>query len=229
MRRLPNGMIAIIAGSIPGPKLLDIEVTNNFPLLALESKSFLLQPEHSAEDLSGYDHVSVPPDLRLHVSGPHDHLFFNAEPVWDFVDSVSAGVFHYFSFIGLPRHRVPPLVEEGETKTWHQGALIDPFPDAECNKMTRVFVDCFLHHLPINTEDLEKAPHAMSGMRLARDRNGPLFGPFAFSGFQRRTTPRDVPFTIRMGYVEMEDSNAVYLYTPLEVFQRRPRSRSSNP
>lgn len=216
-------MIAIIAGSVPGPKLLDIEIANTFPLLRLEEVSYLVRPNHPRKELRGCDHVSVPPDLRLHVSGPQDRLFFNTEPVWNFVDGSGPGVFHYFSFVGLPRHRVPLLVEDGRTRKWDQVVLLDPLPDHQCNESTRVFIDLFLHHLPVDPGGIERAPFCMPGMRLARDCTGPLFGPHAFSGLQRRGTPNDIPFTIRMGYVEMEDNDAVYLYTPLEILP--PNSR----
>jgi len=130
MPRLPNGMIAILGNqTVPGPKLLDIEITNTFPLIKLERQSRLLRPNQPPEDIGAFDHVTIPPDLRLHLSSPKEHLFFNAEPVWSFLENPSTKPFHYFTFIGLPFAKTQPLVKPNETKTWHQAMLVLPFPD----------------------------------------------------------------------------------------------------
>ena len=62
-------------------------------------------------------------------------------------------------------------------------------------------------------------------MRLAADRSGSLFGPFAFEAIQRRNKPpyRGLAFTIRFGYVNMQDNCSTYTYSPLNIHQRRGR------
>src|SRR3712207_3844826 len=103
MPKIKNGMIVFLKDQVfPGPKLLDIEITNTFPLIALSEKTYLQYSLNQSETLTGYDHIAIPPDFRLHISGPNDHLFFNAEPVWDFLDGDALTPFHYFTVVGLP-------------------------------------------------------------------------------------------------------------------------------
>ena len=71
---------------IPGPKLLDVEVTNTFPIISLTNETYLLDSSQEKELLMGYDHIAIPPDFRLHISGPKEHLFFDATPIWNLLN-----------------------------------------------------------------------------------------------------------------------------------------------
>lgn len=225
MPRLQNGMIAFLRDQVlPGPKMLDVEVTNTFPLIALTRKTSLICSNQEPHVLERYDHISIPPDFRLHISGPEDRIFFDANPVWNFLDTEAALPFHYFTIVGLPAYSALPLVEPGQTRTWHQAEIIAPFKDSLFNDATRLFIDFFLHHLPVNPEIILKAPFAKTGMRLAADNSGATLGPYDFSDIQRRKhAEKDISFTIRFGFVNMEDNAEMYVYTPLNIFQRRSR------
>jgi len=223
LQKLKNGMIAVIDGEISSKskKYLDIEITNFAPLIGLPERAFLVKPDTSSEDIGRFDHFSIPSDLRMHLTGDHGHIFFNAQPLRDLRDRTVMGSVRAFTFIGVPVG-IAPLLYGEKTRVWNQVIFLSPFPDAQFNpSTTRIFLDFFLH----NTIELDftLAPFVMENMRLAYDRSGCTLGPFLYSDLQRRqaASPNDLMFTIRFGYVEMEPDDAVYLYTPLDIYERR--------
>jgi hypothetical protein len=210
--------------AFPAPKMLDIEITNTFPLIALGDSAFLLRPNTTPENISAYDHVAIPPDLRVHLSGP-DHIFFNAEPLWAVQNPSQPPLAYCFTFVGLPYSLAVPIVKPGETKTWYEAMIISPFHDRQFNSATRLFIDFFVHRLPIDNQNIQSLPTSMPNMRFVGDQSGYILGPFDFDGLQRREKLHSgqLAFSIRFGYVEMENNNSTYLYTPLNIFQRRPK------
>ncbi len=211
--------------TIPGPKLLDIEITNTFPLVALTQETHLICPGQDLEILKGYDHIAIPPDFRLHISGPTNHIFFDAACIWNMLEGDSKEPLHYFTIIGLPSNHAKPVIDIGQTRKWYQCIIISPFKDKEFNSSTRLFVDFFLHHTPLEPEIIYKAPLVMQGMRLANDRSGSLLGPYSFASFQRKKTDKDIALTMRFGFVDIENKGdeIMCIYTPLDIFQKRPR------
>ena len=225
MPRLQNGMIVFMRDQIiPGPKLLDIEVTNTFPLIALTKETYLIHPTQHVKVLRGYGHIAIPPDFRLHISGTSDHIFFDITPFRNMLENGSATPFHYFTVIGLPSRITQQLIEPGKTRKWLQAQIISPFKDGEFNPSTRLFIDFFLHSLPMNLETITNSPFVMEGLRLATDRHGSVLGPYSFTSLQRRKQPEiDLVFSIRFGFANIEDNESMYIYTPFEIFERRPR------
>lgn len=223
MARLKNGMITIVGNqTVPGPKLLDVEITNSFPLISLGSSAILFCQGSEGEDISQYDHLTMPSDLRLHLSGKKERIFFDVSQIWEKVDRNISFFTHYFTFVGLPYHRVPPMVQEGKMKSWYQGMIIAPSHDREFNASTRFFLDFFLHTSNIDLDTMVNYPFATDNMRLAADRSGVVIGPYSFDALQRKIKPvRQVYFSFRMGYAELDDSETSYVYTPLKVFSRR--------
>ncbi len=229
MAKLPNGMIAFFKDqNFPSPKMLDIEVTNTFPMIALSAKTHLISSNKPPEIIEEFNHLSIPPDFRLHLSGKKEHLFFDANPVWDFLEKNSNQPFHYFTVLGLPAKHTTPVGTPGQTRRWYGTAMIFPFKDKLFNDKTRLFADFFLHHLPLDIKTVHSAPFVGDGMRLASDHNGPTLGPYDFSNLQRRKpSDKKISFTIRFGFANIENNNEeMYIYTPLRIFQRRPRLAS---
>lgn len=222
--KLKNGMIAIIGNqTLPGPKLLDIEITNTFPIINLKPRAFLINNAHISEDVSEYNHLSIPPDLRLHLTSATHHLFFDANSIWDFIEKNNFGFFHYFTFIGLPFKKASPLVKDGETKTWSKSELVFPSQDKDFNQDTRTFIDFFVHNLSSDIKRKEMPPFIFNNMRPAAS-EGNVIGPYLFEDLQRKNVKfKDVAFSMRLGYINMNNwtDEAVYLYTPLTVFKKR--------
>ncbi len=123
-KKLKNGMIAIIDGYISNKskKWLDIEITNYFPMIALPDKSFLISPD-GKEDISNYDHLSIPGDLRLHLSSKENHIFFDASVAWALQDGEGDEPLHFFSYIDLPTEQAPFLIGLKKRK-WNEVVLL---------------------------------------------------------------------------------------------------------
>jgi len=223
MPRMKNGLIAFMRDQVvPGPKLLSIEVTNTFPLIALTPETHLIRADQQSEILKGYCHLSIPADLRLHITGPDDRVFFDVTPVWEALEKENSPPLHYFTLIGPPARIDQPLVRPGERRVWNQAALFSPFQDNPFNPSTRLFIDFFLQRENSNLEGVVNYPFAMSGMRLGEDRHGSVIGPYPFSEIQRKTRPKsDIGFVIRFGFAEIDNNDAMYIYTPLKVYEKR--------
>lgn len=215
-----NGMIAIIDGTVSSTskKWLDIEITNRWPVFSIGRQGTLLRPGEEPIDLVGYDHLSVPPDLRLHISGRKPRIMFNAEPAWAVREGVSPFL-HWFSCIGKTIAMADSLTG-GKKREWHQAALFSPFPDLQfVPTRDRAVLDFFLHRLDASFDAISP-PLAIQGMRLAYDRSACTIGPFPLGGLYRKTK-LDLPlgFTLRMGFIAMEPGHGVCVYVPLAVRQ----------
>ena len=215
-------MIAITDGTISptSRKWLDIEVTNRWPLITLGEKSRLLRADGSSEDLSGFDHLSIPPDLRLHLSGPADQIMFDAAPAWVAASGRSPAPFHWFTFIGKTIERAD-FLSGGKRRVWNGCVLISPFTDERFDPTrTRVFVDFFLHSVQFS--NAEHAPMCLPGMRAAHDRQGCTLGPFLLGEIQRRAeSSPSVLCTLRFGFVELDNRSGTFLYVPLSIHSQR--------
>jgi hypothetical protein len=199
--RIDNGIIGFIMGDLPGAqKLLALLVTNTFPIIPLGKNPILLHTDGTFELLTGFEHTSIPPDLRLHMSSNDEHLFFDISELRPSIEQETPlGVCHLFTHIALPFGRTEPLVPPGERRRWFQAALISPARDEQFAFATRLFVDFFIHSLNADTRAVVEREFTHPGMRLAADNSGPILGPFEFGAIQRRAMPvrRDLAFTIR--------------------------------
>jgi hypothetical protein len=220
--KLRNGMIAFIDGSISdtSKKWLDIEITNTFPLIALP-KTLLVFPCGTTEEVEEYNHVSIPADIRVHLSGPKGKIFFNATQAWAMKNGQATEPLRLFTFANLPIQSAPYLIGE-QTRTWNGGVLISPKQDVRFDPATtRMFIDFFIHKNPVD-KTITNAPFAHENMRLAYDNSGPLLGPFSFEGLQRKyPTEPDLLFTIRFGFAELEPKETAFLFVPFKIYERR--------
>lgn len=226
--KLKNGMIAFIDGTISNTskKWLDIEITNTFPLIALPKTSIVLPNENSEEiDNFKYDHISIPADLRTHLSGKKGKVFFDATEAWAIKVGQAAGPLRLFTFVNLPIHDSPYL-SGGQTRSWNQAILISPKLDGKFSATkTRMFIDFFIHKNP-DDDTITNAPFVHKDMRLAYDNSGPLLGPFSFEGLQRKhDTEPGLLFTIRFGFAELEPSDTAFLFVPFEIFEKRENKK----
>ena len=189
-------------------------------MIALEDKSYLIV-ENQKRDISGFQHLSIPSDLCIHltkrVSGDQqaEYVFFDSPQLQSIITDTDLTVRLLFTYVSPPINFTPQF--QG---SWYQAAVLSPLPDSlfDLNK-TRVFIDFFVH-----TEDesmnLPTVPFASEGMRLAYDRTGCIFGPFLFDGLQRKPQVKsDLLFSVRYGYVEMpiEQNCFVYIQYPIRA------------
>lgn len=205
---------------LPGFKLLDIEITNSYPLIALTPRTNLICSERRYL-INNYNHLTIPPDFRLHLTSLCNRVFFDIASLQDFLYGKGTSLFHYFTVVGLPSSRALPLIPPEKTRTWHGAMIISPFKDEKFNSSTRLFIDFFLHYLPMNFNTVYRAPFAAPNMRLAFDRHGAIIGPHSFADMQRRKKPeQDVFFTMRFGFVEFPNDEEMYIFTPLKFFKK---------
>jgi hypothetical protein len=71
---MANGTISLIAPD-PGGWAFDLKITSSFPMITLSGRTLLMRDD-ALEDVSRYQHLSLPPDLRVHLSACRDdHLW----------------------------------------------------------------------------------------------------------------------------------------------------------
>jgi hypothetical protein len=232
MSRLEDGTVGFIHGDLPvAHKLLAIDVRQAFPMISLGKGPILIHPDWSQEEIQKADHLSVPPDLRLHITSHTTHIMFDVSPIWSMLNTLSlVPVTHFFTFVGVPFAHTKPLVRPGGRKVWNEAVLIFPIADKEFSANTRFGIEFFIHSTGSFHDHVVALPFTISSMnmRLASDRTGPVFGPYWFGAIQRRGSPprQDIMFSIRMCYAAPVDNRPVtFTYTPLAEFARRPRRR----
>lgn len=219
MRALKNGIITILADD---RKAIDIKITNAFPMISLEPIVWLITPSGDKRELRGFQHFSIPPDLRIHFTKSKkgtlqaEHIFFGVPEIKMLVGCAFKSSRLLFTYIGCPIQYCKEL-----SGTWEGGAIIvSPFPDSNYDvNVTRVFVDFFVHYEPDITP-IVNAPLVMKDMRLAYDRRGCVVGPFVYQSIQRRKKVQDSFLSsIRYGYINMAIDQSCYLYVPYEIRQ----------
>ena len=216
---MKNGIIGIL---LEDRKAIDLKVTNSFPMVALQPKASLVVQDKETIDISGFQHLSIPSDLSIHLtrrdkgSERPEYVFFDAPKLQSLLEMELPSPQRLFTFVGAPVHLNPQL--QG---VWQQAAILSPLTDADYDaSRTRAFIDFFVHQDP-KVDVLVNQNFATQGMRLAYDRTGCIFGPYAFDGLQRN--PRVTSpwlFSIRYGYAEMPVGQDCYVYIPYEIRKR---------
>lgn len=215
--RLQNGTIMILGADDQniGRKVFDLKVTQTFPIISIDNDSILITKDLKEIPISGYDHLSIPPDLNLHLtnhSGLERHLNFQT----DFVDHggglLKKDFLHIFTWMSKPisLYREPH-------GTWHQAQMIFPPKDNLFTVNTSIFADFFVHNEP-NKTAVSDYPLFNETMRLVGDNSGYIIGPYDFEQLIRgehRFVPK-FSFSVRFGYYEnLIGSSRIYI--PLEL------------
>ncbi|MFH1001381.1 MAG: hypothetical protein V1783_11150 [Bacteroidota bacterium] len=218
--RLKNGTIMILGADDRdiGKKVFDLKVMQTFPIISIDSDNSILSTKNFRGTLiNGYNHLSIPPDLNLHLTknnGLYRHLNFKT----DFVDFDSGllkeNFLHLFTWMSKPIsiYREPH-------GTWNQAQIIFPPKDKLFTTDTGIFVDFFVHNAP---DKMAVCNHYLfdKTMRLVGDNSGYIIGPYSFEQLIRgshRFTPK-FSFSLRFGYYENLTSFSK-IYIPLELKQ----------
>lgn len=225
MDKLPSGIIPFMRdGQFPGISWIEMLIIDTFPIFSLGQTTFLTCSGVTKEKLTGFDHLSIPADLRLHLTSQKEHIIFDNTPTLGLLDSQEPAIVQLFSIIGQTFSKAEFFPTPAKTKTYGPSVIISPFKDDECTPLTRFCLDFFIHSVSTGQDQILKIPFGLN-VRPASDQHGPLFGPYAFSDLQRRTpTARGLAFTMRMGYVEFGDElDCTYVHSPLRIYERRPK------
>ena len=123
-----------------GRKVFDLKIMQTFPIISIDNDNSILVTKNLEEmPISGYDHLSIPPDLNLHLTshgGLERHLKFKT----DFVDYntglLKNNFLHLFTWLSKPisLYREPH-------GTWNQAQMIFPPKDDLFTTNTGIFVD----------------------------------------------------------------------------------------
>jgi hypothetical protein len=216
--RLKNGTIMILGADDKdvGRKVFDLKVMQTFPIISVDDNdSTLITKDFKETPINGYDHLSIPPDLNLHLTknnGLDRHLNFKTDLV-DFDSGLLRNNFlHLFTWMSKP---ISTYHEPHGT--WYQAQMIFPPKDKLFTTSTSIFVDFFVHNFP---DKKMVNDHALfdKTMRLVGDNSGYIIGPYDFEQLVRgshRFTPK-FSFSARFGYYENStDSSKIYI--PLEL------------
>jgi len=70
MKKSDSGIIAILAsyGTLEMRKVLDLKITSGFPTVTIPQNFKIRIPQHKLE-IEGYQHITIPPDLKVHITG----------------------------------------------------------------------------------------------------------------------------------------------------------------
>lgn len=70
MKKSDSGIIAILAnyGTPEMRKVLDLKITSGFPTVTIPKNFKIRIPQHKLE-IEGYQHITIPPDLKVHITG----------------------------------------------------------------------------------------------------------------------------------------------------------------
>lgn len=198
-------------------------------MISLGKNPILIHADGSFENIEQANHLSLPPDLRLHITSHNYHIRFDVSSIWDMLNNLSLiPATHLFTFIDVPFAQTKPLVSR--RKVWQQAVLIAPIPDKDFSSDTRMCIEFFIHSTEFKQKDIEVLPFTIPKMNLraAPDPTGAIFGPYWFGELQRRDcNPRlDLMYSIRMCYAAPQDSRPVsFTFVPLPEFDRRPRTK----
>jgi hypothetical protein len=187
-----------------------------FPIISIDdNNSFLVTSDLNKTSISGYDHLSIPPDLNLHLtknSGLDRHLNFKT----DFVDFDSGllkdNFLHLFTWMSKPI----PVYHEPHG-TWNQAQIIFPPKDQFFTVNTSIFVDFFVQNF-FHETTVKTYPLFDKTMRLVGDNSGYIIGPYDFEQLIRGThrfTPK-FSFSARFGYYE-NPTGSSKIYIPIEM------------
>ena len=212
---MKNGTITFLCDAPElSRQVIDVKITDSLPLIALPSTVRLIGPDGRWEELSGYQHLSIPGDLRVHLTprqgvGLHYRFLDNILDQREVVSSAAvARAFTYVSPVIDHCRSMPPGRWEGGS------VIISPLPDAAYSPaFTRLFVD-FLVHRDLGRPELADVPFALPAMRAAPDRTDYRLGPFPFRSLQRKQMSIDVFFTLRWGYWELREFEGACVVQP---------------
>ena len=201
-----------------GRKVFDLKITQTFPIITTESGKTKLKTKKEEIDIKEYQHLSIPPDLNLHLTksiGDKRHLSFYIDLVNHNNGTLKEDLVHLFTWCSrqISNYRKP-------IGTWEQAQIIFPSKDNKFTENTGIFIDFFVHKRPEETQLIQHYPYLFESMRFAGVNHRNLSGPYQFNEIVRgkHRVISNYLFTIRFGYYETESDCAI-LNIPFSIKQ----------
>lgn len=217
MAKKLNGtlMVCSFGNDNTARKVFDLKVTNTWPILSISKKHPQFFRDNSGKTIpivKPFQHISIPPDLRLHLteqsSGFH-YFLYNGLVNTD--GTLKNDFVHLLSWLSLPIDKYP------QPRGKWQGAELHIFKKDEVfTQRTGIFIDLFAHNNENVDERLSEIPFLNSTMRFFHD-NAIKGRIIRFKDLIRKQNLKIVPkfyLTLRYGFWECLENNCV-IYLPL--------------
>ena len=204
-----------------GRKVFDLKIIQTFPIFNIKSPKTRLISEKRDIKIDNYQHLSIPPDLNIHLtegSGKKGgHLYFKIDLVDLEKGRLKKDFAHLFTWCSEPI-----LNYQQPHGQWYQAELFCLAKDKDFTKKTGIFIDFFVHNKIQNVNNIINHPCLYKTMRCIYDDRGKLIiiGPHKFNEIVRgdHYIKANFYFTIRFGYYEVEEDWAV-LDIPFSLIQ----------
>ncbi len=194
-------------GHMTGCRAIEIRISKSEAFLTLGADSFLMDVDGSLRSISGFQHLSIPPDLETHLTAsdrdPSKRLFFEPPLTVRGSDRISLinKAALVFTYVSSPV-ALSPILTRFHRKLGAAIILIGP-DDSYSATHTRCFVDFFaLRRTRSAAELVRGAPLVLKSMRLPLD-NHSVQGPFECCIPANGSKPgTNFFFFVRAGYCE---------------------------
>ena len=193
-----------------GKKVFDLKITDSWPILTIDANQpqfFMDSTGNLTNSKICYQHLSIPPDLALHLTAKNGRRFLrNALTKSD--GSLSDNFLHLFSWLSQPIVNCPPPIG-----SWNGAVMITMPPDSKFTANTGIFVDFFAHR---NKEETQIAnyPYAEPSMRVVQDKT-PNILTGRFVELIRKRGPQPSPdfyLSMRFGFWESLQNQWVIVF-----------------
>ncbi|MBP8688790.1 hypothetical protein KBH77_00350 [Patescibacteria group bacterium] len=200
---MKNGTI-MICGPDSNDKLrrvFDLKITNGFPIISTTNDDLLIECNNKTIDHANINHISIPADLNIHLTGKLNEHYFFSETITNngLLNKDSYNIFSLFS--------VPIENYEFPVGTWHQAEIHGIGKDKAFNNKTAMFIEFFVFKNDFDLDILNSLyPLKNISMRERR-----ILGPYNFNEIIRKDTKNIKPnfkFAIRFGFYQNSDNKS---------------------
>lgn len=202
-----NGTIMIGGSGINGicRKVFDLKITSTWPIISISIKQpqFFRNWDGTTTQIQNpFQHLSLPPDLDIHLSQKQNHHFLHRGLV-----NASGNLNYDFAYL-LGWFSQPIGDYPQPIGAWYQAELFFLTPDQRFSDKTGIFVELFVHKKENEIAKILAEPFFDSSMRLISNHEPVAVRTYLFCQLIRQRNPRIVPnYFLSMRYGFWESSN----------------------
>lgn len=211
MKRKHNGIILIggFGQDGTGRKVFDLKVTNTFPIISINTQEpqFFVNADGEITEFSiRNQHISIPPDLNIHLTPSYHFLHKDIINESGLVKNDFVYLFGWFS--------KPIDLFKNFTGTYDQAMLFFLTPDKNFNSQTGLFVELFAHNQHNEVDRIMAEPTADETVRYISNHEQYPVTTIKFSELIRAENPKITPqfyLSLRYGFWEPPDNKSYIL------------------
>ncbi len=187
-------------------KVFDLKITNSWPLLSISTKQpqFFRNWEGVISQIPNpFQHLSLPPDLNIHLSQKQNHHFLH-RGLADNNGNLNYEFVYLFGWFSQPIGNYPQPIG-----AWRQAELFFLTPDRKFTPQTGIFVELFVHKNEDEVARILAEPFFDVNMRLISSHEpAAAIRTYIFKELVRVSNPRVMPnFFLSMRYGFWESVN----------------------